>query len=130
VAGPEPTILHAGEGEETSDSDARSVVIKLSADELAVTESRYEPGESGPDTHIHHEHVDAFYVLDGALVFEIEGDRVEVETGGFVAVPPEVAHTFRNEGQATARFLNFHAPAANFDRQLRGEDVPFDSDEP
>jgi mannose-6-phosphate isomerase-like protein (cupin superfamily) len=125
----EPIILRALEGEETSSSDASSVLIKLGIDELAVTESRYDEGESGPGTHVHHEHVDAFYVLEGQLVFEVEDRRVEVGPDGFVAIPAEIAHTFRNEGPGPARFLNFHAPSKNFHRQLRGEDVDFDSDE-
>src|SRR4051812_41983581 len=110
----DPIVLGPGEGEETSDSQSTSVLIKLGLDELALTESRYDEGESGPDMHVHHEHVDAFYVLAGRLVFEAGGRRVEVEAGGVVAVPPEVEHTFRNEDPGPARFLNFHAPAENF----------------
>lgn len=123
-------LLGLGEGEETSDGERKSVLIKAGLPELAVTESRYAAGESGPSDHVHHEHADGFYVLDGRLVFELEGERVELGAGGFALVPPEVVHTFRNEGPGDARFLNFHAPSREFHRQLRGEDVDFDDDDP
>jgi mannose-6-phosphate isomerase-like protein (cupin superfamily) len=125
----EPIVLRPGEGEVVSDDPESTVVIKSGRDELAVTESRYAAGESGPGPHVHHEHSDAFYVLDGELVFEVGEDRERVvaPAGSFVLVPPEVAHTFRNEGPAEARFLNFHAPGKDFDRRLRGEDVDFDA---
>lgn len=126
----EPILLGPGEGEEASDGERRSVLIKAGLDQLAVTKSRYAAGESGPGPHIHREHADAFYVLAGRLEFEIAGERLEVEQGGFVLVPPAIVHTFRNEGPRDARFLNFHAPSRGFDRQLRGEEIDFDEDEP
>ena len=120
------------EGEVVSDDDSSRVVIKAGMPELAVTESVYAPGESGPGPHIHHEHVDAFHVLDGELVFEVgpHGERVVAGPGMFVAVPPLVVHTFRNEGQQDARFLNIHSPSKDFHRQLRGEDADFDTADP
>ena len=125
-------VLGPGDGEVVSHDPGSRVVIKAGLDALAVTESVYAPGESGPDAHVHHEHVDAFYVLDGRLVFEVgpARERRVAHPGTFVLVPPEVVHTFRNEGPGDARFLNVHAPSKDFHRQLRGEDVDFDTDDP
>jgi mannose-6-phosphate isomerase-like protein (cupin superfamily) len=36
-----------------------------------------------------------------------------------VVVPPNVVHSFRNEGPGTARFLVVHAPSCGFDDYLR-----------
>jgi quercetin dioxygenase-like cupin family protein len=127
----EPVVLGPGEGETVTDEPESFVQIKAGSDELALTESRYAPGESGPGPHIHREHVDAFWVLDGELVFELgAGERVMAPAETFVLVPPEVVHTFRNEGPGDARFLNIHAPSRDFHRQLRGEDVDFDTEDP
>jgi mannose-6-phosphate isomerase-like protein (cupin superfamily) len=107
------------------------VQIKAGLDELALTESRYAPGQSGPGPHIHREHVDAFWVLDGELVFELgAGELVRAPADSFALVPPEVVHTFRNEGSGDARFLNIHAPSKDFHRHIRGEDVDFDTEDP
>ena len=123
---PEAFVLAPGEGERVSDA----VVIKADSEELCVTESLYPEGKSGPDVHIHREHSDSFYVIEGELVFGVAGERIAVGAGGFVLVPPEVVHTFRNEGPGEARFLNFHAPSKGFGAFMRGEAETFDSFDP
>jgi mannose-6-phosphate isomerase-like protein (cupin superfamily)/ketosteroid isomerase-like protein len=126
----------AGEGalgtpaEIVTDEPQRLVEIKVDREELVLTESRYGPGESGPEPHVHREHSDSFYVLDGELVFEVAEERVVVADGGFVLVPPGLVHTFRNEGPADARFLNAHTPGCRFADHLRGKDVDFDTFDP
>jgi len=119
-------------GDVVTDEPGRRVAILAGTDALAVTHSIYTRGESGPEAHVHHQHVDSFFVLDGELVFELGSDleRVVARAGTFVLVPPEVVHTFRNEGPEVARFLNLHAPSKNFHRQLRGEDLDFDTSDP
>ena len=121
-------VLRPDEGEIVSDRAERTVRIKAGFDAIAVTETRYEPGERGPDPHIHHGHSDAFYVLEGALTFELGPERrtTRLPAGSFVAAPPDVVHSFRNDGTGRARFLNFHAPSGGFAEYLRdlrdGED--------
>lgn len=121
-------MLGPGEGETISDRAERTVRIKVDADAITVTETRYEPGERGPDAHVHRRHTDAFYVFEGVLVFELgpERARVEAPAGTFVSAPRGVIHSFRNDGPARARFLNFHAPGEGFGAYLRamrdGED--------
>jgi mannose-6-phosphate isomerase-like protein (cupin superfamily) len=125
VAGP-------GGGELLTDEPGRKVHVKADREELAVTESCYAEGESGPGNHFHCEHHDCFYVLEGRLVFELDGERIEVGAGAFAAVPPGVVHTFRNEGPGDARFLNIHAPSKGFIDHLRngGDGDRFDTHEP
>src|SRR5204863_6635519 len=73
--------------------------------------------------HVHRLHTDCFYVLEGALTLSLaDGDRV-ADPGTLVLVPPNVAHTYRNDGRndgpAEVRFLNLHAPGMGFDRYLQ-----------
>lgn len=116
-----PVLLGPGEGETVSERDERSVLIKVGLDAITATESRYERGERGPDAHIHRRHTDAFYVLEGVLRFELGPalDAFEAASGSFLAVPPGVVHTFRNERAERARFLNFHVPSEGFADYLR-----------
>ena len=126
----ELVVLRAGEGEELSGADTREVLTKLDVEALAVTESRYAPGERGPDDHYHREHHDCFYVLRGELTFVVEGEELRVGEGAFVAVPPMKVHTFRNEGPDEARFLNLHAPSKGFIPHLRAlRDAKSEEDE-
>jgi quercetin dioxygenase-like cupin family protein len=116
--------------------ERREVVLLTARDEVTMTWSRYAPGERGPDLHVHREHTDAFYVLDGELTFAVgpAAERIRVPAGGFVAVPPNVVHSFLNDGGADARWLNMHAPDKGFAAYMRamrdGVDAGFDSFDP
>src|SRR5919198_2511568 len=116
-----PLLLAPGEGEVVTDRRERTLRILAELDEVIVTWFRYEPGERGPDLHVHHRHTDAFYVLEGELTFELgpQGEPVAVGPGGFVAVPGLLAHSFVSSGDRDARWLNFHAPDCGFADFLR-----------
>ncbi len=132
----DPLIVRLGDGETITELDRRNVVILVERPDLTITWTRYSAGEPGPDLHVHREHTDAFYVLEGELTFAVgpTAMRITVAAGGFVAVPPNVAHSFLNESSADARWLNFHAPDKGFAAYLRaardGADAAFDSFDP
>ena len=115
-------------GESVSRSERREVWIVSALPTLTVTWSRYAAGEQGPGLHVHREHTDAFYVLDGTVRFRVgpDGKPIDVGAGGFVAVPPGIAHAFANESDAEANWLNFHAPDCGFASYLR-DGTPWDS---
>ena len=71
---------------------------------------------------MHERHADAWYVLEGELTFGVGPGGEELHAapaGTLVLVPAGVVHTFRNDGSATARFLNVHAPSMGFAESLR-----------
>jgi quercetin dioxygenase-like cupin family protein len=115
-------VVGPGDAETITARDARDVVILLESPELTVTWSRYGEGERGPDLHLHHRHTDAFYVLEGELTFDLGRgpERSVLAAGGYVAVPPDVAHSFHNARADDARWLNFHAPDSGFAVYMRG----------
>jgi len=129
-------LVSPGDGETITDTERRHLVILAERDEISITRTRYAPGEHGPDPHVHREHTDAFYVLEGELTFVLgrENERIRVPAGGFAAAPPNVVHSFSNEGSVDAGYLNFHTPDKGFADYLRGRrdgrDVPFDSFDP
>ena len=115
-------FLRVDAGETITDQERRNVVILAERPAVTITWTRYAGGERGPGLHVHREHVDAFYVLGGELTFTVGPageERVSVAAGGFLAVPPNVVHTFVNEGPAEARWLNLHAPDTGFADYLR-----------
>jgi quercetin dioxygenase-like cupin family protein len=103
-----------------TDTPERTIYIHVASEELVVTETRYAAGEHGPELHVHHEHADCFYVLDGALTLLLEDGEQTLGSESFVLVPPDVVHTFHNDGPEDLRFFNFHAPGLGFDRYLQG----------
>ena len=65
---------------------------------LHATLSRFGPGRDGADLHVHTEHSDLFYVLEGELTVRlgVEDEQVTVPAGALARVPPNVVHGFRN----------------------------------
>jgi mannose-6-phosphate isomerase-like protein (cupin superfamily) len=123
------TLAFAEEGETVTDRPERTIRILADLEELCLTWTRYVPGEEGPGPHIHREHVDSFYILSGELNFGLGPDveRVKAGPGTFVLAPPEVVHTFRNDGPGEATWLNLHAPSKGFASFLRDPDFVWDS---
>jgi quercetin dioxygenase-like cupin family protein len=111
-------FLGPGEGERIP-GEHREFVVKAERPELEVIEFECTP-EFGPvDPHVHPEHTDSFYVLEGELEFTLGDETLRAGPGTFVAAAPGVRHGFRNPGPGRARFLNVHAPATGFVDRVR-----------
>ena len=115
-------IASAGGGELIVDGPARQGSFVIAREDLTITHARYDAGERVAGRHIHHQHTDAFYVLEGELIFEIgpEAETITVSAGGFVAAPPGLAHSFRVADSGPARWLTIHAPDGGFAAFMRG----------
>jgi quercetin dioxygenase-like cupin family protein len=113
-------IASAGGGELRLHSPARQGSFVIAREDLSITHGRYAAGEHVAGRHIHQQHTDAFYVLEGELIFEIgpEAETITVSAGGFAAAPPGLAHSFRVAESGPARWL--HAPDGGFAASMRG----------
>ena len=109
-------------GEAILRREKRAISILVAREEVTITHARYAAGEQVAGAHVHHEHTDAFYVLEGELTFEIgrEAETITVPSGGFVAAPPLVAHSLRNDIGRPARWLTIHARDGGFAAFMRG----------
>jgi quercetin dioxygenase-like cupin family protein len=129
-------VVRAGQGELIGDAPDRRVEILSDTDSLHVTWSRFGPGRDGADLHVHREHTDCFYVLDGELTVRLgpDGHEVTVPAGTLARVPPLVVHGFRNAAGAEVRYLNLHTPGRRFADYLRamrdGHDFSYDQHDP
>jgi len=65
-----------------------------------------DPWSTGVPSHRHDGEDDAFYVLEGALTFEGDGESVVATAGTFVLAPPGVLHGFHNHTGNAVRLLN------------------------
>ena len=88
---------------------------------MSLTYGTRPGGERVTGVHVH-QHTEAFYVLEGELTFQVGAERetVTLGAGGFVAVPPGVAHAYGTAGDETARWLVIHAPDGGFAAFMRG----------
>ena len=76
----------------------------------------------GPPPH-RHDWDEAYYILDGELDFEIDGESVRSRAGDFNYLPRKTVHGFKGASSAPARVLIFAAPAhgSEFFQQLSEE---------
>lgn len=118
------------DGETITDRPGRRVTLLVDAEELAITETVYGPGERGPEAHVHHHHVDGFLVVEGELTIAFHGRSLRAANGTFVLIPPDVVHSFGNDGVTDARFFNLHVPSRGFGDYLRGRNPEFDEHAP
>jgi quercetin dioxygenase-like cupin family protein len=87
-----------------------------SAGGYALMEDNLKP-EFALGLHLHREHAETFYILDGIVNFYIDGDWLAAEAGACVHIPPGVPHALDLPAGGTARVLMIFQPAG-FDQFL------------
>jgi mannose-6-phosphate isomerase-like protein (cupin superfamily) len=78
--------------------------------ELSVVEIELPSATSPPPQHLHHQHEETWYVLEGQLDFTVAQETERVGPGGWVLVPIGVPHTFSTTSEGPARFLSTMTP--------------------
>jgi quercetin dioxygenase-like cupin family protein len=82
--------------------------------EVLEMEWELAPYASGTPVHIHPQATESYDVIEGQLEVLIDGTWRTLSAGESAAVPPGVAHTFRNPNGSVSRVRNVHAPAMRF----------------
>jgi quercetin dioxygenase-like cupin family protein len=117
-------VLRAGEGEEVATGDDVSLKILADLEQLSFTLTWYGGRRKGAAPHVHKQHADAFFVLEGELVFLTADEQVGAPAGSAVVVPPNVIHGFNHDDDTDVRFLNLHTPNMGFAESLRARQPP------
>jgi len=110
----DPLVVPPGGGEGLTARGSQLIFKAVAASTggaFSLHERQVPPGGRRPPAHVHPDRLEAFWVLDGPAEFELDGRVTVAETGSFVLVPGEVAHTFGATASAPARLLVLHAPA-------------------
>lgn len=89
---------------------------------MTLGEVWVKPGEE-PPLHVHVREDEAWYVLEGEMVFQIGAERCEVGAGEAVVMPRGVAHGFAVRSEA-ARALHYYTPGGIEEAFRAGGDVP------
>ena len=76
----------------------------------ALWEAIVPPG-GGPPPHVHSREEEGFYVLEGEITFQIDGERLVAGAGTFANMSVRTPHSFKNESGQPAKMLVFVAPA-------------------
>jgi quercetin dioxygenase-like cupin family protein len=76
---------------------------------FSLVEAQTAPGQGSPP-HLQRRDLEAFYVLEGTYEFTLGGTVETHGPGGFVLVPRDVPHHFRNPTDQPARMLIINVP--------------------
>lgn len=72
------------------------------------------PGIATP-LHVHSREAEAFYVIEGSLLYRAGEQLHELCAGSFIYLPAGVPHAFRITGRKPVRFLGLVSPAGLMD---------------
>jgi quercetin dioxygenase-like cupin family protein len=75
-----------------------------------IIEVMVPPG-GGPPPHIHYFEEESFYILEGTLTIQSDGQTLQASPGDFIHIPRGTEHSFRNDGKVDARMLATISPA-------------------
>jgi quercetin dioxygenase-like cupin family protein len=126
---PVPIVRARDEGERRWFHGGGVHTWKATAEETAgaflLFEDLLEQGKTTP-LHIHPGSDETMYVLEGEILFHMDGREHRLSTGGFVVAPRGVPHAFLVVSQ-TARMLCLHTPGC-CQAFYRGASEPLDAD--
>ncbi|HSL00171.1 MAG TPA: cupin domain-containing protein [Rubrobacteraceae bacterium] len=77
----------------------------------SIHDNTIPPGSPGPRPHLHRDHEEAFYVVEGELTVRVGGRKLTAPAGSFVVVPRGIVHQPSNQGTKPARVLLIFSPA-------------------
>lgn len=108
-------ILEPGAAVRTYSARGSDMFFKAIAErddgDLSLMERTLPARGRRPPAHRHSNCSEAYYVLNGQVTVNIDGDDHTLDPRGFALVPRGTAHTFGNNSNASARLLVIHAPA-------------------
>ncbi len=84
--------------------------------ELLAIEEQMPPG-TAEQRHLHMEARQFFYVLDGELTMELEGERHVLPARTGIEITPGQRHQARNDSNGPVRFLVVSSPTTRSDRR-------------
>lgn len=76
---------------------------------FCLVECTVPVGAGAPPNH-HAGETEGFFVLDGKIMFVIDGDECQAVAGDYVAIPDGAVHAFQAIGDSPARVLIINAP--------------------
>lgn len=82
----------------------------LTAGAYSVHDNLLPPHSPGPRPHLHRDHEETFYVLEGELTVQVEGETIQAGAGAFVVIPRGLVHQPANRTAHETRVLLIFSP--------------------
>lgn len=75
--------------------------------------STVEPGSAVVPLHVHHEHDEAIYVIEGEIEARVGDEAKRLTPGSFLMMPASIPHTWRNAAAEPSRFVCLFSPGGH-----------------
>lgn len=111
----EPIVIRAGEGNRVDAGPFEMAVIEdgsHTSGRHAVLEFTLA-GQFSPPPHIHHQHEEVIYVIEGEMALPLRDETIRIGPGSAFVTPIGLPHTFSNGGTGRLRFLLTISPASH-----------------
>jgi mannose-6-phosphate isomerase-like protein (cupin superfamily) len=113
-------LAQVGGGEVVTDRPGLRVALLADAGEVGVAETWTDGTAPAAPAHVHREHAEALWVLEGELVLVADGRELRAAPGSWIRLPAGVAHAVGSApGGGPVRFLEVHAPGGGFGAFVR-----------
>ncbi len=109
-------LSKSGEGELLVKSGMR---LKVGAAQTGGAFEVLELGGSGnPPPHVHRDHEECFYIIEGLFTFTLGAEQVKAPAGSLVFVPRNTPHAFKHSEGSRALVFVVPANLESFFREL------------
>src|SRR5688500_15040517 len=112
-AGTTPVALGPGQGRSIQFGPGEHLLFRATAattgGQFSLFEITAQP-VAGPPEHVHGDHDETYYVLDGTFDVKVGERRLTATVGTCVFIPRGTAHTFRNVDPRRSRMLVLATP--------------------
>ena len=112
-------MVEPGAGETLRFLDDSALVLKAQVGDLIHYEYVAAPSAKGSAQHIHADHDETFFVVEGTFEFSLGEETVIAPPGSFLKVDRGQPHGFRNAGEGAGRIVGtFGSRFADYFREL------------
>lgn len=105
--------LAAGQ-EETLSVAGNTITVKIGGRQTDDAYSVFElsvPPNVGAGLHIDKDWNEWWHVMEGSFAFTLNGERIELNAGGFAYGPKGIPHSFKNVGETTGKLVMLTVPS-------------------
>jgi mannose-6-phosphate isomerase-like protein (cupin superfamily) len=105
--------LHS-EQQETLLVAGNTINVKVGGEQTADAYCVFElnvPPNVGAGLHIDKDWDEWWHVIEGTFAFMLNGERIELNAGGFAYGPKGIPHSFKNVGEATGKLVMITMPS-------------------
>ncbi|MGN6264784.1 MAG: cupin domain-containing protein [Ginsengibacter sp.] len=100
--------------EETLCISGNTITVKIRGKETGNAYSLFElsvPPGVGAGLHIDQDWDEFWHVMEGTFAFMLDGEKLELGSGGFAYGPKGIPHSFKNVGNTTGKLVMFTSPS-------------------